>query len=140
MTPCIEWQGAKTPNGYGQRSVNGKTFLVHRLAYIEKHGSIPKGLVVRHACDNPSCYNVEHLSLGTQKVNMRDCSERGRVNKKIKARGEAHGSSKLTNEHVKLILESTLSGAKLAAQLGVARSTVNRVRLVKHGGLIDGYH
>lgn len=128
MKPCVEWQGAKSTAGYGQKRLNGKTVYVHRLAYIEAHGEIPKGLVVRHTCDNPACYNVDHLIIGTQKQNMQDCSERGRVNKAIKATGEAQGLSKLTEVSVKYIRESNLSGSKLAKELGVSRSTVNRVR------------
>lgn len=128
MMECIEWQGAKSTAGYGQKRLNGKTVYVHRLAYIEAHGEIPKGLVVRHTCDNPACYNVDHLIIGTQKQNMQDCSERGRVNKAIKATGEAQGLSKLTEVSVKYIRESNLSGSKLAKELGVSRSTVNRVR------------
>lgn len=128
MKPCVEWQGAKSTAGYGQKRLNGKTVYVHRLAYIEAHGEIPKGLVVRHTCYNPACYNVDHLIIGTQKQNMQDCSERGRVNKAIKATGEAQGLSKLTEVSVKYIRESNLSGSKLAKELGVSRSTVNRVR------------
>ena len=125
---CIEWQGAKSSAGYGQKRLNGKTVYVHRLAYQEAHGEIPKGLVVRHTCDNPACYNVEHLLVGTQKQNMQDCSERGRVNRTIKATGEAQGLSKLTEADVKYIIESELSGGKLAKEFGVHRSTINRVR------------
>lgn len=128
MSQCIEWQGARTSLGYGQRKVKGKTVYVHRLAYQEVHGEIPKGLVIRHTCDNPSCYNVEHLIVGTQRQNMQDCSERNRVNKTIKATGESQGLSKLTEADVKYIRESSLSGDKLAKELGVAKSTVNRVR------------
>ena len=128
MSECIEWQGAKSSAGYGQLKVNGKVHYVHRLAYEKANGPIPEGLVVRHTCDNPACHNPEHLIIGAQKDNMQDCSQRGRVNKTIKARGEAQGLSKLTEETVRLIMESPLSGSALAKELGVHRCTVNRVR------------
>ena len=128
MIDCIEWTGAKSSAGYGQRSINGKVHYVHRLEYIKYHGEIPKGMVIRHACDNPACYNIEHLSIGTQKDNMQDCSKRGRINKTIHARGEDQGLSKLTEEIVRFIINSPESGNSLAKKLNVSRSTVNRIR------------
>lgn len=139
MTPCVEWQGARSPAGYGQRKIKGKVHYVHRLAYTEAHGEIPKGLVIRHICDNPCCYNIEHLTVGTQKDNMQDASKRGRVNKTIKARGESQGLAKPTNELVSYIKESPLGSTTLGRELGVNKSTIQRVRSGKTwGGLKDG--
>lgn len=82
MTPCIEYPGCKDRQGYGKisRRREGKLrwFRAHRLAYEEAHGPIPEGLVVMHACDNPPCINVEHLSLGTRADNVRDMVSKGR--------------------------------------------------------------
>lgn len=77
MTPCVEWTGAKA-NGYGQRWVNGKAQYVHRLAWEEAHGPIPEGMRVLHRCDNPPCYRLDHLFLGTSKVNTEDMIAKGR--------------------------------------------------------------
>ena len=71
------WTGA-TANGYGQRSVGGKTQYVHRLAWEEVHGPIPEGMRVLHHCDNPPCYEITHLFLGTSKVNTEDMIAKGR--------------------------------------------------------------
>ncbi|WP_428832632.1 HNH endonuclease signature motif containing protein, partial [Pseudomonas aeruginosa] len=54
---------------------------MHRLAYADAHGPIPDGMLIRHKCDNPACFNVNHLELGTQRDNMQDASKRGRINK-----------------------------------------------------------
>lgn len=76
---CIFWTGAKTSDGYGSIKINGKSVGVHRLI-----GKIYLGLqdgsylMVLHKCDNPSCINSEHLYLGTQKENQKDCVERNR--------------------------------------------------------------
>lgn len=138
MSDCIEWTGARSSAGYGQRQINGILYYLHRLEYEKHRGLIPKGLVVRHSCDNPACYNIEHLSIGTQKDNMQDCSKRGRINKTINARGEAQGLAKLTNELVTLILNSPLSGRKLAVELGVNRTTIDRVRSGKTWRHLNG--
>ena len=52
---------------------------LHRVAW-EAHNAepIPEGMVVRHTCDNPLCFNPEHLVLGTQLDNIADCITRGR--------------------------------------------------------------
>ena len=52
---------------------------MHRLAWIEAHGPIPDGLFVLHQCDNPSCFEVEHLFLGTHAENMRDMATKRRA-------------------------------------------------------------
>ena len=50
---------------------------VHRLAYEAHHAEpIPAGLQVNHHCDNPACFNPNHLYLGTQFENMQDRMKR----------------------------------------------------------------
>jgi len=54
---------------------------LHRIAW-EAHNAepIPEGLMVCHSCDNPRCFNPEHLFLGTAKDNTQDMlsKQRGR--------------------------------------------------------------
>lgn len=75
--------------------------MLHRLAYIKANGlSIDEinGLVVRHKCDNPRCYNPDHLELGTYADNSIDMVLRGRSTK-----GERNPMAKLTNKQVEEI-------------------------------------
>jgi hypothetical protein len=74
-TPCIPWTGAINNHGYGRR---GRRYA-HRMAWEEAHGPIPHGMKVCHHCDTPACVNIEHLFLGTQSDNMRDCAAKGRL-------------------------------------------------------------
>ena len=78
MKDCIEWTGAHTADGYGQRKINGRLVYVHRLAWAEVHGPIPKGMLILHLCDNPPCYNVDHLFIGTQADNVADAQRKGK--------------------------------------------------------------
>jgi len=80
---CIEFQGCKNRGGYGQKWRNGKMWLAHRLAYMDAHGPILKGQVVRHMCHNPSCVNPDHLVLGTQADNIQDMVDAGRQTSKL---------------------------------------------------------
>jgi len=82
---CWPWTGAKGSNGYGRVKVRGRLMSPHRVAYELTHGPIPAGkgyhgTVVMHSCDRGDCCNPAHLSLGTQRENMRDCRDKGRLN------------------------------------------------------------
>lgn len=82
---CIEWIASKNAKNYGVVSINRKLQLAHRLSWaIYNNQEIPKGLVIRHDCDNPSCVNPNHLRLGTQKNNMEDRMQREKYQANIK--------------------------------------------------------
>ena len=76
MSNCVIWPYAKTDRGYGNFRFNGKTTSVHRLVYESYHGESPP--VVMHTCDNPACFNIEHLKGGTHKDNTQDMIRKGR--------------------------------------------------------------
>jgi len=78
-TECWEWNLSTDSNGYGLVSrISSGESLAHRLAYRIFKGSVV-GLVVRHACDNPPCCNPDHLIAGTQKENIHDGINKGRI-------------------------------------------------------------
>lgn len=97
------------------------------MAYEAYKGAIPDGLVIRHGCDNPSCINPDHLSVGTQRENVMDRESRGRRDVK----GEQVGTAKLTETDILGILASDISGADLARKYGVSPSTISLIRLGK---------
>jgi hypothetical protein len=70
-TGCWEWQGYRTPAGYGQMCVNSKLNLTHRLAYELFVGPIPAGLHIDHLCRNRGCCNPDHLEPVTPGENSR---------------------------------------------------------------------
>ena len=78
MSDCVEWTGHLKRSGYGQVCIEGRHHAVHRLAWEEANGPIPDGMYVCHTCDNPACYNVDHLFLGTNSDNQRDSASKGR--------------------------------------------------------------
>lgn len=75
---CWEWTGATDKDGYGVKTVKGKQYRVHRLAYAKATGEDPGNLMVRHSCDNPPCYRPSHLRLGTAQDNADDKVSRDR--------------------------------------------------------------
>jgi HNH endonuclease len=102
---CWDFKGFRDKNGYGYFSGSGRTGRAHRLAWELVYGPIPSGMLVCHACDNPTCCNPGHLWLGTQQDNARDRERKGRggarkVDPRTRLRGEAHGRSRLTDIEV----------------------------------------
>jgi hypothetical protein len=71
---CWPWTGKHTNWGYGQVKVNGRTVLVHRVAYELTRGPIPAGLTIDHVkargCTRRDCVNPAHLEPVTMAVNI----------------------------------------------------------------------
>lgn len=87
---CHVWSGSVGFSGYGQVSVEGRTWSAHRLAYEIANGPIaqdaPKWWVL-HKCDNPACCNPDHLYLGDAKDNANDMIDRKRQRMGFKRHG-----------------------------------------------------
>jgi hypothetical protein len=78
-TPCIEWQGLVSLEGYGRLRRDGRLQYVHRYVWSLVHGPIPDGMCVLHRCDNPRCFRLDHLFLGSHLDNIRDMAAKGRL-------------------------------------------------------------
>jgi len=122
---CWLW-AAGSSAGYGVFHVKRKVMRAHRVAYILANGSIPKGLLVCHSCDNPLCVNPDHLWVGTQKDNMKDAREKGRTRK-----GENHGASRLNDNIIQIIRNDYSAGRmnqpELAKRFNVSQKNISKV-------------
>lgn len=77
---CWIWKGSIDKKGYGCMNAFGKKQFVHRVSYSYYIGEIPKGMLVCHSCDIPTCVNPNHLFIGDYAANNRDCRNKGRAN------------------------------------------------------------
>lgn len=129
---CWEWRGQRLSNGYGRISLGAKSLGsdgAHRVSWkLFNKTDIPDGMFVMHKCDNPSCVNPHHLSIGTPKENTQDMIAKGRK-RVVSPKGEGNGKSLLNEEKVRLIRSSALSHAAIARELGVSPNCVRGVRI-----------
>lgn len=129
-TGCWEWQQGKS-GGYGMVRVSGRKFGAHRLTFSLAHGVIPRGMLVRHRCDNPGCVNPSHLELGTESDNRRDMYKRGR--RDVRGENAMNYAGKLSDIKVRRIKEALARGQphrELAAAFGVSDKMISHI---KHG-------
>lgn len=77
-TPCLEWTGARHVDGYGIVWRDGRARRLHRWIWVVANGPIPDGMCVLHRCDNPPCFRLDHLYLGTHAENVADMNAKGR--------------------------------------------------------------
>ena len=106
--------------------------FTHRVVYELVHGPIPDlasyhGMCVCHRCDVPACVNPEHLFLGTQTDNMRDCSAKKRSNHA----GARNGRAKLDEVQVRQVRAARGRERQIdtAARFGISQSQVSRIQL-----------
>lgn len=142
---CWVWEGPKNTQGYGRlflaNTKEGKrtSVFAHRYAYQLHKGSVPDDLCVMHTCDNPSCVNPAHLTLGTWGDNNKDRSRKGRSGSRIFSEaergyysrlnsGENNRSAKLSEQQVIDIFNSSQPTRILCQKYHVSRDTIKRIR------------
>ena len=118
---CWQFSGSWKGAGYGAIKAWGKMVPVHRLSakWFLDHRDNQH---VLHHCDNPRCWNPDHLYLGDHADNMRDMAARKRARS---------GKQKLTVDQVVEIKEAIGRGERnmhLAERYNVSRPTISSIR------------
>lgn len=126
-TECWLWTGATTGANYGSVWWEGKYISVHRAAFECSNGPIPKGIWVLHKCDNPCCFNPDHLFSGTGQDNAIDMHTKGCG---FIPQGERQGQSKLKEAEVleiRRLLNEGHTQRSLGETYGVSHSIIGRI-------------
>jgi len=122
-TGCLVWRGSEKSGGYAGTKFLGKSYMVHRLAWLAHRGPIPDGLLVCHRCDNRFCLDPEHLFLGTPQDNAIDMLRKGR--------GRRSGKRQLEPGTVAAIKRRLLIGDDvndIAADMKISPGTVGGIK------------
>ena len=128
---CWEWQGAKDRRGYGNLRWGDKLWGVHRLAFHLLVAPVERGVEICHRCDNPPCFNPDHLFAGSHHDNMLDAQGKGIMAGNGDRIGVDNGRAVLTEEDVRAIRKSTKTQVRLADEYGVGQPAISSIKLRK---------
>jgi hypothetical protein len=127
---CWLWTAQLNNKGYGRFFYYPKTtrrgsygLYAHRVSWNLAHGDIPAKMRVLHKCDTPACVRPDHLFIGTQRDNIRDCIAKGR--------SHPYGGwirSKLTPNDVRTIRSDPRKHHIIAADYGLLRNAVWKIK------------
>ena len=134
---CWLWTGFRSRQGYGiigHVQVAGRevaTIPVHRLMahmFLGLDLSKPRYLYACHYCDNPPCFNPNHLFIGTPGDNSNDCKMKGRERHQL---GEQNGGGgKLTEKdiiQIRAFNEHGLLQRQIAEYFGVDQTMISHI-------------
>jgi hypothetical protein len=112
---CHEWDGHFNHYGYPVIRDQRRRWIVHRLVWTLANGPIPAGVIVRHACGNRRCINLERLELTT-------FSETG-AGRVVRAPRAAEQVAEIRRRHS----VGDVSQRLLALEFGVRAQTISRI-------------
>lgn len=115
-----------TATRYAEARIGNARTSGHRAVYVNTHGPIPDGMVVRHDCDRPQCVEVEHLRLGSESENVRDSFDRDRRGGRVLPLGSARPFAVLDEATVTTLRRRVRGGETIkdvCSELGLAYSS-----------------
>lgn len=119
---CLIFTGFIATNGYGRVDTK-ETGEIYAHRAVAQHHLGKSDKIVLHACDNPRCVEINHLSYGSHLDNAKDRTERMRS-----AFGEKNGKSYLKQEDVLKIFNDHRASRIVAEEYGCASKTVRNIR------------
>lgn len=122
---CIEWTGYRNADGYGKVTIKNALWSAHVASFTDANGPIPKGMIVRHDCDNPACVNVNHLRLGTNADNAADKAIRRR------------SAVKLTDDQVRAIRSAAGKQRDIAQIYSISPAAVCLIKAGKRRTYVE---
>lgn len=127
---CWLWGGFCEPRGYGRIRAKRETglkrpLLVHRASAAAFLGfDLESRVCCLHTCDNPPCFNPDHLFFGDRAANTEDRDRKGRGRQ---PRGSRVGTARLDERRVTRIIRLLQRGRSMnevARSFGVHPTTV----------------
>lgn len=122
------WIYTGTLDDYGYGALSRDRVHVHSFKCFK--GNIPEGMYVCHSCDEPPCFNPDHLYLGTHYDNIQDMWKSGRGVMPDRV-GSNNGAAYLNEDLVLEIRELYATGnytqVALGNKYGVVNTTIYKI-------------
>lgn len=122
---CLLWPYARSQDGPGFVSVDGKHRCVHQVVCEIVNGPRGDNQVTRHLCGNGhlGCFNPKHLAWGTQKENLEDRKTHGTL-----YFAGTDAAKKLDRNEVLEVYNSKDSVKVISEKYNVTRQTIHRIK------------
>ena len=136
-TNCHNFLGFRDRNGYGRIKYKNRGYAAHRLFWIIKNGELTSEQHILHHCDNPSCFNLEHLFVGSNSDNVADKVFKNRQYHPPKGKDHHRSMAKLSETQVmeiKNLLNRGYSQADIHRDFKISRGVVSDIALGKTWG------
>jgi hypothetical protein len=136
---CWEWQGFRLRGGYGKVAYQGQSLLAHRVAaflsgvidspvLVKGKGPRKHLSILLHSCDNKSCCNPRHLSVGSYIQNSKEAVERNRIPSRYGLKNPKAVLNSAEAAHIKELYKTNRYFKKEIAQMyRVSPLTIMRV-------------
>lgn len=111
-------------SGYLYFNPLGRSYKVHRFVLECYVGPCPEGMMCRHLDGDRTNNRLSNLAWGTAAENKADAIAHGTA-----VNGERTGTAKLTESEVLAIRQDGRSHHALAAEYGVGKSTIGRIKI-----------
>ena len=130
---CWKWHGSTVEDGYGVISYQGQQHRIHRLIYSIYKGALIPGMLICHTCDNPPCWNIDHIWQGTYSDNTQDMWAKNRQGKFKRGRKHGESSKLFVNDihEIRKLLDVKIPNTEIAKRFGVSGVMISRIKLRK---------
>lgn len=114
-TPCWDWQGSKSGDGYGQFTLEARRdrkrvrIAPYRFIWEHFNGPMPAGLEPDHLCNRRGCCSPEHIEPVTHSENQKRSYQRGRKRSGIDYVHPHHNPSRCKYGHEYTPVNTTIN-------------------------------
>ncbi len=134
---CWLWNGGKHVIGqYPRIRLASRQYYIHQVSWCLVNGTIPRGYVVCHSCDTPTCGNWKHLFLGTPVDNFTDMVVKGR-NRYGAMKHTANDVLSLSLREISSMRNEYNQGTSITALAHQYRLNVKLVKAIVHNIILS---